>query len=283
MNKNRAVKMSAAFYIAVCLIIALVGCGSVDASAQVNVALTGTVTMAGSTSMEKFANALAESFMVKYPGVSVTAEFTGSSAGIASVLAGSVDIGNSSRNLKDEEKDLGAVENIVAIDGIAVITDRTNTITGISTEQLADIYTGRIRNWSEVGGQDEAIVVIGREAGSGTRSAFEELVKVKDMCTYANELDSMGAVMARVAATPGAIGYVSLDVLNDTVQALSLDGIEPTEENIRACHYLLGRPFIMVTKGEISAQSKAVQEIFAYLRSEEGQELIKKVGLIIPD
>ena len=299
--------MSAAFYIAACLIIALVGCGSVDASAQdiqqavakeneaartslvaensaqVNIALTGTVTMAGSTSMEKFANALAERFMARYPDMTVTAEFTGSSAGIESVLAGSVDIGNSSRNLKDEEKDSGAVENIVAIDGIVVITDRDNSATDLSTEQLAGIYTGKIRNWSEVGGGDEAIVVIGREACSGTRSAFEELLEVRDMCTYANELDSIGAVMARVASTPGAIGYVSLDVLNDTVQTLSLDGIEPTEENIKAGRYLLRRPFIMVTKGEISAQSKAVQEMFAYLRTKEGQELIQTVGLIIPD
>ena len=289
MKKNKVVKMSIAFYMAVCMLIGLTGCGSVDASVQDIMQAVREeneahiITMAGSTSMEKFANALAESFMVKYPGGVVTAEFTGSSAGIESVLAGSVDIGNSSRNLKDEEKDLGAVENIVAIDGIVIITDRTNSTTDLSTEQLADIYTGKIRNWSEVGGSDEAIVVIGREAGSGTRSAFEELVKVKDMCTHANELDSMGAGMARVAVTPGAIGYVSLDVLNDTVQTLSLDGIEPTEENIVAGRYLLSRPFIMVTKGEISAQSKEVQEMFAYLRSKEGQELIQTVGLIIPD
>lgn len=244
--------------------------------------ISGTITMAGSTSMEKLANAVAESFMVKYPGVTVTAEFTGSSAGIEAVLAGSVDIGNSSRSLKEEEKSSGAVENIVAIDGIAVITDPSNTAVALTTGQLTDIYTGEIRNWSEAGGADEAIVVIGREAGSGTRGAFEELLGIEDACAYANELDSTGAVMAKVASTPGAIGYVSLDVLDASVKALSIDGTEPTEENIKAGSYLLSRPFVMATNGEISEQGDAVQELFAYLDSEEGQELIGTVGLIIP-
>ena len=250
---------------------------------KVNVSLAGTITMAGSTSMEKLANALVEGFMTKYPGVAVTAEFTGSSAGIGAMLSGSVDIGISSRSLNDEEKTLGAVENIVAIDGIAVITDASNEAADLSTEQLAGIYTGAIRNWREVGGADEVIVVIGREAGCGTRDSFEELLGVQDICAYANELNSTGAVMARVAATPGAIGYVSLDVLDDTVRTLSLGGIEPTEENIKVGRYLLYRPFVMATNGEISAQSEEVQEMFAYLKSEEGQELIKAVGLIVSD
>lgn len=246
-------------------------------------AVSGTVTMAGSTSMEKLANAAAESFMAKYPDVTVTAEFTGSSAGVEAVLGGSVDIGNSSRNLKDEEKAAGAVENIVAIDGIAVVTDRENTATDLTTDQLVGIYTGEIKNWSDVGGADEAIVVIGREAGSGTRGAFEELLGIEDACAYANELDSTGAVMAKVASTPGAIGYVSLDVVDDTVVVLSLDSVAATEENIKAGDYSLSRPFVMATNGEISAQSEAVQEFFAYLQSDEGKELIKSVGLIIPD
>lgn len=246
-------------------------------------AVSGTITMAGSTSMEKLANAVAESFMVKYPDVTVTAEFTGSSAGVEAVLNGSVDIGNSSRSLKDEEKASGAVENIVAIDGIAVVTDKENTATDLTTEELIGIYTGEIKNWSDVGGNDEAIVVVGREAGSGTRGAFEELLEIEDACAYANELDSTGAVMAKVASTPGAIGYVSLDVLDDTVVALSLDGVAATEENIKAGTYSLCRPFVMATNGEISAQSDAVQELFAYLQSDEGKDLIKTVGLIIPD
>lgn len=296
MKQSRVFHKLVALGMTVCLFGGLTGCGSntavvpsqgmMQAVTEENEAaksLTGAITMAGSTSMETFANALAESFMTKYPGVTVTMEFTGSSAGIESMLAGSVDIGNSSRSLNEEEKSSGAVENIVALDGIAVITDASNPVTNLSTEQLAGIYTGAIRNWREVGGENKVIVVIGREAGCGTRDSFEELLGVKDNCTYANVLNSTGGVMAGVAATPGAIGYISLDVLDDTVRTLSLDGIEPTEENIKAGCYLLSRPFIMVTKGEVSDQNEVVREMFAYLKSEEGQELIKAVGLIVPD
>ena len=251
-------------------------------SEQDNTVLTGTIAMAGSTSMERFANALAESFMTRYPGVTVTVEFTGSSAGIESVLAGSVDIGNSSRNLQEEEKSSGAVENLVAIEGIAVITDTSNQVTALSTEQLAGIFKGDIRRWSEVGGADEPIVVIGREAGSGTRETFEELIGIKELCAYANELNSSGLVMARVIAVPGAIGYVSTDILNDKVRVLPIEGIDPTEENIKSGSYPLSRPLVMVTIGDISVQSDAVQEMFAYLKSEEGQELIRAVDLIVP-
>ena len=245
--------------------------------------LTGSVTMAGSTSMEKLANALAEAFMEKNPGVSVTAEFTGSSAGLESLAAGSVDIGNASRALSDDEKSTGAVENIVAIDGIAVITDTANTVTDVTSEQLASIYTGEITNWSELGGADEQIVVIGREAGSGTRGAFEELLGIEDQCNYAQELDSTGAVLAKVAATPGAIGYVSLDVVDDTVLALSLNSVAATEENILAGNYVLSRPFVMATMGDISAQNETVQAFFAFIESEEGQAVIQQVGLILPE
>ena len=251
--------------------------------AEANTDLSGSVSMSGSTSMEKLANAVAESFMVKYPNVTVTAEFTGSSAGVESVLAGSCDIGNSSRALTEDEKAEGAVENIVAIDGIAVVVDPANTVTNLTKDQLISIYTGETTNWSEVGGADQAIVVVGREAGSGTRGAFEELLEIEDACAYANELDSTGAVMAKVASTPGVIGYVSLDVLDDTVIAVQLDGVDATEENIKAGSYSLSRPFVMATKGEISEQKPEVQELFNYLASEEGQELIKSVGLILPE
>jgi phosphate transport system substrate-binding protein len=233
--------------------------------------------------MEKLASAAAEAFMAKYPDVMVTAEFTGSSAGIEAVTAGTVDIGNSSRNLKDEEKNAGLVENIVAIDGIAVILDKSNTVTGLTKDQLVQIYTGAVTNWSEVGGADQPIVVIGREAGSGTRGAFEELLGIADACKYSNEINSTGGVLAKVASTPGAIGYVSLDVVDDSVIAVSLDNVTPTEENIKAGTYLLSRPFVMATKGEISAQSQAVQTFFEYLKSDEGKELIKSVGLITID
>lgn len=253
---------------------------SAEPTATADADLSGTITMAGSTSMEKLANAVAESFMAKYPGVTVSAEFTGSSAGIESLNAGSVDIGNSSRALTDDEKAAGAVENIVAIDGIAVAVNPSTTIDNLTTDDLAAIYKGEIKNWSEVGGEDAAIVVVGREAGSGTRGAFEELLEIEDQCAYANELDSTGAVMAKVASTPGAIGYVSLDVLDDTVKALSLNDIAPTVDNIKGGTYVLSRPFVMATAGEISEQNENVQALFEYLQSDEGKELIQSVGLI---
>lgn len=245
--------------------------------------LSGTIQMVGSTSMEKLANALAESFMEKYPDVTVTAEFVGSGAGIEAVISGTADIGNASRNLKDEEKEKGAVENIVAIDGIAVCVDTSNTVTNLTKQQLIDIYTGTVTNWSEVGGGDVPVVVVGREAGSGTRGAFEEILGVEDACDYANELDSTGAVMAKVASTPGAIGYVSLDVVNDSVSALSLEGVEPTAENIKSGSYLLSRPFVMATNGEISEQSGLIQAWFEYVLGGEGQQIAEQVGLITVD
>lgn len=252
-------------------------------AASASADLSGSISMAGSTSMEKLSNALAESFMAKYPGVTVTAEFTGSGAGVEAVAAGSVDIGNASRNLTEEEKAGGVAENIVAIDGIAVVTDPANTASGLTREQLSGIYTGEIKNWKDVGGADQAIVVVGREAGSGTRGAFEELLEIEDQCAYANELDSTGAVMAKVAATPGAIGYVSLDVIDDTVKTLSIDEVEPTVENIKGGSYLLSRPFVMATKGEISEQNETVQALFDYLASDEGKALIESVGLIVAE
>lgn len=245
--------------------------------------LSGAISMVGSTSMEKFANALSESFMEKYPNVTVTAEFVGSGAGIEAVSNGTADIGNSSRNLKDEEKAGGVAENIVAIDGIAVVVDGANTVEDLTKQQLSDIYEGKITNWKDAGGNDAPIVVIGRESGSGTRSAFEELLKLEDMCKYSNELDSTGAVMAKVASTPGAIGYVSLDVLDDTVKAVKLEGAEPTEENIKAGSYFLSRPFVMATKGDISEQNDLVKALFDYIYSDEGAEIVKSVGLIAVD
>lgn len=301
--KNRVKKMVAILTAATMVAAGVMGCGSSDTNADANNSndnttqtesqatdnntadntdLSGSVTLAGSTSMEKLANAMNEAFMEKYPNVSATAEFTGSSAGIESLAAGSVDIGDASRALSDDEKGQGIVENIVAIDGIAVITDTDNTITDIKSEDLAKVYTGEITNWKDLGGKDEQIVVIGREAGSGTRDAFEELMDVKDSCKYAQELDSTGAVLAKVAATPGAVGYVSLDVLDDTVNGLKINAVEPTEENILADTYVLQRPFVMATKGEISEQSEQVQAYFDFINSEDGQNVIKSVGLIIP-
>lgn len=253
---------------------------SESSEAEASADISGSITMAGSTSMEKFANALSEAFMEKYPNVTMQAEFTGSSAGIEALLAGQADIGNVSRDLKDEETAEGVVGNVVAIDGIAVVKDNANTVADLTKQQLSDIYTGAVTNWSDLGGADQPIVVIGREAGSGTRGAFEEILGVEDACKYSNELDSTGAVMAKVASTPGAIGYVSLDVLDDSVTPFTLEGVEPTAENIKDGSYFLSRPFIMATKGEISQQSDAVKAVFDYIYSDEGSNLVESVGLI---
>ena len=253
---------------------------SVAAPAETTTDLSGSISMVGSTSMEKLANALSEAFMEEYPDVTVTAEFVGSGAGIEAVTNGTADIGNSSRSLKDEEKAAGVVENVVAIDGIAVCVDPANEVADLTKEQLTNIYNGTVTNWKEVGGADEPIIVIGREAGSGTRGAFEELVDLVDGCKYANELDSTGAVIAKVASTPGAIGYASLDALDDSVKALSLEGVEATAENIKAGNYFLSRPFVMATKGEISEQNDLVQAWFDFVLGDEGQQVASEVGLI---
>ena len=245
--------------------------------------LSGTISLAGSTSMEKVCESLMEGFMEKYPEITVTTEYTGSGAGLEALAAGSIDIGNSSRHVKEEESSNGLVENVIALDGIAVIVDVGNSTVELTSDQLAQIYKGELTNWSELGGDDEAIVVIGRESGSGTRDAFEELLEVADECKYAQELDSTGAVLAKVASTPGAIGYVSLDVVDDTVNTIVLDGSAPTEEEILAGNYKLSRPFVMATKGEISSQSDLVQTWFDYINSAEGQEIIKGAGLILPN
>ena len=234
--------------------------------------------------MEKLSNSLAEVFMQKYPNVTVTAQFTGSSAGVEAVANKTVDIGNSSRNLKQEELDKGIIENIVALDGIAIITHPESTVSDLTLDQLKGIYNGTIKNWSEVGGEDMGIVVIGRESGSGTRGAFEEILELKDQCVYSQEIDSTGAVVGKVESTPGSIGYVSLDVIeNSSAKVLNIDGSEPTSETIKSGEYKLSRPFVMATNGQISEQKPEVQELFNFLSSEEGKQLIEKVGLVSLD
>ena len=265
-------------------------CGSSDAqsnqgssSSASDTAISGSITLSGSTSMEILCYAMNAAFSQKYPQALAQAQFTGSSAGVEAVLAGTSDIGNSSRALKDEEKQQGAVENIVAIDGIAVIVNTENKVEDLTTEQLIKIYTGEITNWKDFGGDDKPITVIGREAGSGTRGAFEELLEVEEKCKYAQEIDSTGAVVAKVTSTPDAIGYVSLDVIDDTVKPVKLDGVAPSEETIKSGDYTLARPFVMATKGEISEQSEVVKAYFDFIKSEEGQKIITSVGLIIPE
>ena len=275
--KKKLLKLSGMVLASVLMVTTIAGCGAKDEQK-----LSGKITLAGSTSMQKVCEALMEGFMEKYEDITVTTEYTGSGAGLEALAGGKTDIGNSSRSLKDGEKEAGAVENVVAIDGIAVITDKANPATDLTSEQLADVYTGKITNWKDLGGEDAAIVVIGREAGSGTRGAFEELMKIEDQCVYAQELDSTGGVLAKVAATPGSIGYVSLDVVNDTVAAIVLNGVAPTEENIVAGSYKLSRPFVMATKGTIEEQNEAVKTWFQYIASDEGKAVIQGLGLILP-
>ncbi len=285
MKKNFLVKTIAVVAAMAMMTVGLAGCGeksnNENANENQSEQLSGNLSLAGSTSMEKLANALAEAFMEKNQDVRVNAEFTGSSAGIESLIAGRTNIGNASRSLSDEEQQKGAVENVVAIDGIAVILDKDNKVKDLTKDQLVSIYKGEVKNWKEVGGSDQAIVVVGREAGSGTRGAFEELLEVEDLCAYSNELESTGAVLAKVAATKGAIGYVSLDVVDQTVQSVKVNGVEATEENILDGKYILNRPFVMATMGELEKQSDLIKAWFSFIDSEEGQEVIKAVGLIV--
>ena len=264
------------------LCLGLTGCGGSDDSSTdtSNGDVSGNVSLNGSTSMEPFVNGLSEAIREVYPNLVLEPQFTGSGAGIEAVTNGTADIGNSSRSLTDEEKAGGLEENIVAIDGIAVIVHPDNDVEDLTTDQLKKIYTGEITNWSEVGGVDEAIVVVGREAGSGTRGAFEEILGVEDACKYAQELNETGAVVAKGGETEGAIGYVSLDNVKDSVKALKLDGVEASEETIKDGSYSLQRPFVMATKGKISEQSEAVQAIFEFIDSEAGQKVIEQVGLV---
>ena len=253
---------------------------SSDTSQNMDGNMAGSLLLVGSTSMQAYVSALAEGYMNTYPEVTVTVEFTGSGAGIEAVLNGTADIGNSSRNLTDREKAGGAVGNVVAIEGIAVCVDSANTVTDLTKQQLAGIYTGEINNWSGVGGEDVPIVVVGREAGSGTRSAFEEFLGIEDKCVYGNVLDSNGAVMAKVASTPGAIGYISLNTADERAVMLKLDGITANAENIRNGQYAMISPLIMATMGEISEQNEVVRSWFAYVRGKEGQEIAALVGVI---
>nr|WP_300659086.1 phosphate ABC transporter substrate-binding protein [uncultured Acetatifactor sp.] len=251
--------------------------------------LVGSLRLEGSSSMEKAVDGLAEGFMEQYPEVAVTVQFTGSGAGIEAVAEGRAEIGNSSRNLTEEERARGLTENVAAIDGIAVCVDAFHGVRDVTKKQLADIYTGRITNWAALGGEDLPIVVIGREAGSGTREAFETLLGIGEQCTYANELDSTGAVMARIASTPGAIGYVSFDMVEtdgkgrtgQNVMALRLDGVEAEAENVRNGSYPLCRPFLMITRGEVSAQEELVQAWFRYVSGEKGREIMTRAGLVM--
>ena len=241
--------------------------------------LTGTVSTDGSTSMEKVIGALGEAFTEANGNVNFTYNPTGSGSGIQAVQEGRCDIGLSSRALKDEEKASGLTETILAYDGIAVIVNPANPVEDLTLENIAKIYTGEITNWSEVGGNDAEIVLIGREAGSGTRSGFEEIVEVKDLCQYRQELSSTGDVITTVAQNPGAIGYASLASVKDTVKAVKVAGVAPSEETVKDGTYAIQRPFVLATKTDAQL-GEAAQAFFDYVTSTAANEIIVAAGVV---
>ena len=280
--------------IALCLILALslAACGQTAAPAATTAPaaaetpaitaaakLSGSVATDGSTSMEKVIGALGEAFMEANPDTTFTYNPTGSGSGIQAVQEGRCDIGLSSRALKDAEKEAGLTETVLAYDGIAMIVNPANPVEDLSLEQIADIYTGKITNWSEVGGNDSQIVLIGREAGSGTRGGFEEIVGVVDACQYRQELSSTGDVITTVAQNPDAIGYASLAAVKDTVKALKVAGVTPTEATVKDGTYTIQRPFVLATKtGE--KLNDVAQAFFDYATSAEAGEIITAAGAV---
>ena len=238
----------------------------------------GTVSTDGSTSMEKVIGALGESFMEANSGTTFTYNPTGSGSGIQAVSEGRCDIGLSSRALKDDEK-ATLTETVVALDGIAMIVNPENPVSDLTVEQIADIYTGKITNWSEVGGNDAAIVLIGREAGSGTRDGFESITGTKDACQYRQELTSTGDVITTVSQNPDAIGYASLAALKDTVKALTVGGVAPTEETVKDGSYVIQRPFVLVTKTGETLSANA-QKFFDFALSAEAAQYITTAGAV---
>ena len=242
-------------------------------------ALSGTVATDGSTSMEKVIGALGEAFMEANSGVNFTYNPTGSGSGITAVSEGRCDIGLSSRALKDSEVESGLVGTVLAYDGIAVIVNPANTVEDLDIETIAKIYTGEITNWSAVGGADAEIVLVGREAGSGTRSGFEELTETVDKCKYRQELTSTGDVITAVAQNPDAIGYASLASVKDSVKALKVAGVTPTEETVKDGTYLIQRPFVLVTKEGV-ALSPVAQAFFDYATKGQANDIITASGVV---
>ena len=270
----------------------LAGCGSTETTpaasdnntasqepAQQETQLSGSVSTNGSTSMEKVIGALSEQFMTDNSGVSVTYDATGSGAGIEAASNGSADIGLSSRALKDEEKVSGLVGTTVALDGIAVIVNPANKVADLTVEQIAQIFTGEITDWSQLGGEAGTISCIGREAGSGTRDGFESITKTKDACKMDQELTSTGAVIEAVAGNPNAIGYASLSALKDTVKAVTVGGVACTEDTVLDGSYAIQRPFVFVTK-DSAALSAQAQAFFDFATSAAANDLIRAAGAV---
>ena len=241
--------------------------------------LSGNVAATGSTSMEAVILGLQEGFKSVQPDITIGYTGSGSGAGITGVLEGTCDLGLSSRALSDEEKEQGAVENIIALDGVAVVINPENTVTDLTTEQIAKIFTGEITNWSEVGGADGEIAVFGREAGSGTRGAFEEILGIEDACAYTNEYSSTGDVIGNVASNPNAIGYASLSAVDESVTAVAVNGVVPSEETVADGSFAIQRPFVVVTV-EGKELSPAAQAFLDYAMSAEAAPIIESAGVV---
>ena len=250
-----------------------------DASDTPAASVSGTVSTDGSTSREKVIGALSESYMAANKDVTVNYNPTGSGAGITAVQEGTCDIGLSSRALKDEEKAAGLKETVLAYDGIAIIVHPDNPVSDLSIEQIAKLYTGEITNWKDVGGSDAEVVLIGREAASGTRDGFESITGTKDKCQYRQELTSTGDVITAVSQNPDAIGYASLAAIKDSVKALSVDGVTPSETTVKDGSYPVQRPFVLVTV-EGKALSAAAQSFFDYATSADAADIIAKAGAV---
>ena len=266
------------------LALSLVACGSESKTDDTKTddqpaALTGTVSTDGSTSMEKIIGALSESFMAQNSGVTVNYNPTGSGSGITAVQEGTCDIGLSSRALKYEEKSAGLKETVLAYDGIAIIVHPDNPVSDLSVEQLAQLYTGEITNWKDVGGNDAEAVLIGREAASGTRDGFESITGTKDKCQYRQELTSTGDVITAVSQNPDAIGYASLASVKDSVKALNVDGVTPSEATVKDGSYKVQRPFVLVTM-EGKELSPAAQAFLDYAISSDAASIIAKAGAV---
>lgn len=240
---------------------------------------TGTVSTDGSTSMEKVIGALGEAFEADNDGITFTYNPTGSGSGITAVLDGRCDIGLSSRSLKEEEKAKGLKETVLALDGIAIVVNPANAVSDLDTQTIAKIYTGEITNWKDVGGADAEIVLIGREAGSGTRDGFESITDTKDKCAYRQELTSTGDVITTVSQNPNAIGYASLASVKDSVKALKVGGVTPSEATVKDGSYVVQRPFVLVTKAN-TALSEAAQKFFDYATSADASAIISKAGAV---
>ena len=244
-----------------------------------NAEVTGTVSTDGSTSMEKVIMSLGESFQAENKGITVGYNPTGSGSGITAVSEGRCDIGLASRALKDDEKASGLKETVLALDGIAIIVNPENKVSDLTLEQIAKIYTGEITNWKDVGGDDAEIVLIGREAGSGTRDGFESITGTKDSCKYRQELTSTGDVITTVAGNPNAIGYASLASVKDTVKAISVNGVAPSEATVSDGSYEVQRPFVLVTKEGVEL-SKAAQLFFDYATGKDAADIISAAGAV---